>query len=913
MLVALPVGGYPLRRALGVDTDGLVLHVWRSAKSVVAATGFWILLAWVPMIVLALPAPYRLASLALVPLLLAWDQWFTRIWLRSHDARPFTNAEIDPRVAAVAERAGMRPPPSLYVIGSPRTRWVNAVALPSVRQPSIVFGNALVDLLEPDEVAAVYAHELSHLEQHGPRMLRRRHAMTRALIVLAVALPFIVARLAPNSEWVVRIVWPVVVLMFLALRGRGHKQRETESDLRAAALCGDPEIVARALIKVHVHGLIPRRWSVDFESRASHPSLARRIQALRGETGSVAALHGPTIMPTAREGTVLAFDDDRAYWFDGVPPGTPHDLSALRANATSMRSVAWPELVELRVSAVGTERALLAAHRNGDRWSVPLDSAHVADVQRALDRVDVRLHRELGKRAFPKTRILAAAILLAMLWTTEIGVLLIPAFLAAFRPSLAALAAMGAMAVGTAAVGVARDLPLDSGSAFRVALLGALGVLGLALAWREARRDRPVAAKQREHRVAARPALLLLGAAAAALGLVLGGAAGDLPLSQVARLPLAPAFGVTLLGLGSALFVWGGRVAVVSAGASTLAGILMFVPAVMSATAPSSSTPLSRAIANASEIARIPVPANVFSIDLSPTGQWLVARRYDTPGRSDANRYTLRSVDGASRELSGVQLAFADDRRVLALRRAGDSLALQLEGVDSSKSLWSVALPPILGPRLRVSPHDGVWSVIGQDDETDSLIVVSGTFDSAGARVRRLKSTPTAMGATAIFSVGRRLVVPSYDIGRLGANPFSLLATMTPHATLWEISDTGRRQIGEMTGVPVCGDADSGSAVCVVRQQRHSEVWTLADTGSPKMVGRLSLDDVMRASPGPGPRVTAIQKDAAVIVDVASGTVTRIPLPADSGFAMAAYSVAHRLAVLRRTGVGATIVLYRIP
>ena len=131
---------------------------------------------------------------------------------------------------------------------------------------------------------------------------------------------------------------------------------------------------------------------------------------------------------------------------------------------------------------------------------------------------------------------------------------------------------------------------------------------------------------------------------------------------------------------------------------------------------------------------------------------------------------------------------------------------------------------------------------------------------------------------------------------------------------MWPLSAPGRPvAVGFGTGDFV-GDADDGSAACVVRQQGQSEVWTLADTGAPRMVGRLSLDDVMRASPGPGPRVTAIQKDAAIILDAASGRVTRIRLPADSGFAMEAHSVPGRLAVLRRkTDGGSTIVLYRIP
>jgi hypothetical protein len=219
----------------------------------------------------------------------------------------------------------------------------------------------------------------------------------------------------------------------------------------------------------------------------------------------------------------------------------------------------------------------------------------------------------------------------------------------------------------------------------------------------------------------------------------------------------------------------------------------------------------------------------------------------------------------------------------------------------------------MLGPRLRVSPHDRSWSIVGQDDESDSLIVASGRVDSAKARVRRLKTVATPLGASASFNVGSRVIVPSYDMNNLRANPFSLLAMMTPRATLWEITGARRRQIGEMTGFPLCGDADDGYATCVVRQQRQSEIWTLADSGPPAFVGRLPLDDVMRASPGPGPRVTAVQKNDAVILDAAHGRITRIRLPADSGYAIEAHSVPGRLAVLRRATEGATVVLYRIP
>ena len=72
------------------------------------------------------------------------------------------------------------------------------------------------------------------------------------------------------------------------------------------------------------------------------------------------------------DGSYVAFENARAFWFDGVPAGTAEDLDSLRQHATSSRSVAWAELVELRIEARADDRVLKASHRNGDSWSVPL-------------------------------------------------------------------------------------------------------------------------------------------------------------------------------------------------------------------------------------------------------------------------------------------------------------------------------------------------------------------------------------------------------------------------------------------------------------------------------------------------------------------------------------------------------------
>ena len=70
----------------------------------------------------------------------------------------------------------------------------------------------------------------------------------------------------------------------MAWRVRDRQHHETESDLRAVALTGDPDALARALTKIHAYAHLPRRVDAEHEQQASHPSLARRIKAIRSAT-----------------------------------------------------------------------------------------------------------------------------------------------------------------------------------------------------------------------------------------------------------------------------------------------------------------------------------------------------------------------------------------------------------------------------------------------------------------------------------------------------------------------------------------------------------------------------------------------------------------------------------------------------
>src|SRR6185436_2220743 len=126
-----------------------------------------------------------------------------------------------------------------------------------------------------------------------------------------------------------------LAMVLLLVRGQaGRQSHETASDLRALELTNDPDALIRALTKIHVLARMPRRWAHEFERAATHPSLARRIQAIRTRaTLESARLRTPTVIAAATAGAFVALDDARAYWFDGVPAETPADLSSLREGA----------------------------------------------------------------------------------------------------------------------------------------------------------------------------------------------------------------------------------------------------------------------------------------------------------------------------------------------------------------------------------------------------------------------------------------------------------------------------------------------------------------------------------------------------------------------------------------------------
>src|SRR5690242_14807562 len=191
LLALLIAAAYPLRTRLLGETWGVGAYLWRTAASIAGGFGFWIALAYVPSVVQRIVESVGMTrawlvlvlSVAVVGLLFAWEAWYPRLWIWAHAGERLTSPELTARFDEVVRKAGTIVP-AIYRVGPKGSRFVNAVALPSVRRPSIALGNALLDLLDADETVAIFAHEVAHFDHFTPRRMRQARLLNRALIVI---------------------------------------------------------------------------------------------------------------------------------------------------------------------------------------------------------------------------------------------------------------------------------------------------------------------------------------------------------------------------------------------------------------------------------------------------------------------------------------------------------------------------------------------------------------------------------------------------------------------------------------------------------------------------------------------------------------------------------------------------------
>jgi len=954
VLVALVAAQYPLRRAVYGEEWSIVQYVAYSVASFVGAFGMQLFALAGPTASAHLvrdwiPGPTRASyDLALVLgvvcaiIFVAWRRWFTTIWLWLHRASPLerdaAHAPLLPRLDAVLDRAGDRlgRRPSIHRYGVKGGLIPNAFALPSLHEPAVAIGDTLLDTLDADETTAIFAHEIAHHEYFDGMRLSVQRRWLILLAVLIALMPALLLAVGIDHDFSVSLVF-LFVLASLLVRGQAPKQeQETASDLRAVELTNDPDALIRALTKIHVLARQPRRWEKKAERAMTHPSLARRIQAIRASAPAASApLDSPTtIIAAATTGSFVVLERTHAYWFDGVPADTQADLASLRERASSYRVMTYRELSDLRLVATHGQRALRATDLAGRSWSVDVREADVAAIENALDAVDSQLGARRVEPVMQRdntARTVAAALLIAVLLGGGTTAVVIPALATLLAPtttSLAALGAMGTTCLLLLGTNGAYGVPREMGVVLVASAIG-LGAAWLAWTWYRARRE-PTAPAARLG-VGLMFALLALGALTTLLMVSsMWTSARDLAADENA-LSLA----ITVCGLGAAMLTLRTTALRLAGAGAAVLGVVALGAVTLAERVWPAASEIGWGNGGLALVATVPLPHDMDAVTLSPAGTRYLTRRslaQDGDDESATSQFTTGDVARAAEPytVNALDAALPNETEMLVLAPRGDSLELWLEDVNADQDnriVWRLPLGALYAPTLRLLDGGKQWQVSGMrvgERGVSALVTLDGAVDGRVADLHHTELTADQLPGQSVFTYrdGSRLVLT------LGRNPmlamgnrsvlWSTLVALRGINMSWQLSrqdHDGVHPLATLHGPVRCWPAtEDDVAVCADQSVRGVHVMSVAHSGQAVDLGMLARR-YQRATASPqGQLVASSYADHSLaVIDVVHRRGLRIVLPpSNASIIRDATATGDAVAVLLSEKGRPRLVVYRL-
>jgi Zn-dependent protease with chaperone function len=700
LVVGYLAAGYPLRKRLYNETWSVPAYLGFFGRLIVSAYGFWILLLAAPFIQSQVGRADWMTGAALAGVLLAWNEHAADLLRWSLRAQPITDPGLVERFEQIVRAASD--------VGSPRFEFVdmrggavaNALALPSLTRPGVLFTSTLLDLLDADETIAISAHEVAHLEYYNRRRLTAGRNFNIVLILMAISATPVSRLFLPSLEGWSWLPVLTVVMVTLVIRAKDRQKNETASDVRGAELCRDPDALARGLTKLYTFARLPRRFDAERERRATHPSLARRIRDIRGAAGQAPVpLTSQTIVSAATGPARVLFADDHLEWRE--MEGVTHSLS-------------YPYLSELRVQARATgSTRLIAVEKSGRRWELPLKSDDVASVQAVLDMVDGRLAGtgpSAAATAVPRLVALLTAVVALSTGQAAAGLV---ALLATTYTQSRLLAASAAAA---ASAGILLILELSSGTgplhwlAFFLVCLACV-LVGLA---RTTRRSEPEALSDTPVRIlAAVSGLIVLWLAVDGLD----------PIGLHQNIVMLPGAAVLVLALGAALIADTRRSLRRAASAALAIGALLVAARSARFLDMFGSDPF---LVSASEIqvqtiaaepqAEFDAPTRIAEIRLSPGARTMTMLDEEASDgdRNEPMTFYVGPPGGPFEQIRADDLALEENGRAVVLSVRDDGVDLrEIDIAHPSVPLWQQHVPDITSSaRLRLS-GSREWQVLG--------------------------------------------------------------------------------------------------------------------------------------------------------------------------------------------------------
>src|SRR5438477_7195869 len=798
------IGDYPSRRVVLDERWAPATYVLWHLRFHLAWLGFWFALLVAPTVIQASGVCRWPVAGKLAVLLGLWAWRYTEafVWLVRARPRPW-RTEWQP----IVDRARATRP-RLFDMPVPGGRFVNAFAFPSTRVPSVLFTDPALELLSAREQTAVFAHELAHLEHEGGRRYLIASAIAYGLVAVATLGAALAFDWLPPGLFI--SFWSIALIVAFAWRLARQKAHETESDLCALALCNDAEALISGLTKLTMAGRLPRRWSSERGHGASHPSLARRLHAIRRAAGIAPApspLEEPLVVPTTRAGAFVTLDLERV-WVNDVRYPAQKAPKFLRRKTGSAWSAAYADLVELRIRASWRGgAALVARDRTGRSRGVTIAADDVATLQRRLDAVAPRRAHDvlLPEPPAPVGRFTALA-----LWIVSVDVVLtlgvIIGLIGMIRPSRAALAAVAGVAgacgvILVADLGMLGDLGVHGDGWRSVASAVGAGLLAAVAGW--------LAVQPRTFDWRPADYLPVVGALAVIVALTWGPLAAYIvrtsapPAAIVQTLSGAPLLWAAFVALGAALLParprglrWSGAallaVSVLGGAATTLVDRLAISRPIVIGALASDTGPLPR-------MAQIELPSRVGVLRVSPLGSRVAVWTREARGTPD--RFPVPGLAGERSQIEARDLRFIDESSALVLVESmyRDVLQhLELDSPSSGSPGWSIDLPHTTGTTVS-SIRGSAWAVVGYDTATQDFIGLVGRVGDADFKKQRwaFDESERVDGETVEISPdgrGFRAVSELAPLAQLQWGPLIYGGRVARQSRVWRL-DAGRQDL----------------------------------------------------------------------------------------------------------------------
>ncbi len=293
-----------------------------------------LLLAWISRLILG-PELWPWIFFTLLTVILSLPKISPYWILKLYQARPIEPRQSPPLfmlVNELSDRAGLKHKPAIYWIPS---QTLNAFAVGSDKNSAIAITDGLINLLSPRELAAVLAHEISHIRNNDLRLLMLADIFTRlthflalfGIVTTLIALPWIVSGAIEIS--LVGLLLLTITPMISALLQLGlSRVREFNADLDAARITADPMSLAQALLRIDQQNISPWRRILLPGYREHQPSILRshpdtrdrvaRLQSLEESSYPTGQIFTPSFRTTYHPYSHIILLSPRHRFFTGI-------------------------------------------------------------------------------------------------------------------------------------------------------------------------------------------------------------------------------------------------------------------------------------------------------------------------------------------------------------------------------------------------------------------------------------------------------------------------------------------------------------------------------------------------------------------------------------------------------------------